>query len=290
MTHPIIKILAPTTASVTEGVATAIPGLRLNEKPQPGETFTETLTDTHGLLWAKQAPGVSGNRTTTLTLTGRMSFIINELLTVTDTDDAAGADTIAITASDSLGHSATPVNIAVTAAPPAAIRSGLAVDNTFPTKLRIGAPANASITQGVATKIAGMRLYENNGVVGKTYSVTLTDTNGHLSCMGTGTITGSGTNSITFTGTMSQVNHDLSVLKDRDTVAGADSIQITATDLTAGISATPVSIAVTVTPPASRVPAFIAAMAGHTGAGSALHSQSTHPSATGAALLAVAQR
>ncbi len=120
MTHPIIKILAPTTATVTEGVATALSGLRLNERPQPGETFTETLTDTNGLLSAKAATGVSGNGTTTLTLTGKMGFILNELLTITDTAPVAGADTITITASDSLGRSAAPVQIAVTASPPAA--------------------------------------------------------------------------------------------------------------------------------------------------------------------------
>ncbi len=155
----------------------------------------------------------------------------------------------------------------------------VAPDNGLPTRLRIGAPSTATITQGMASAISGTRLYENNGVVGKTYSLTLSDANGVFTDKGTGTITGSGTNSITFTGSMSQVNHDLLALRDTSAVAGADTIRITAMDLTAGISATAVNIAVTVNPPAAGVAAFAGVMAGHGGAASGAAVSTPHQAA-----------
>jgi hypothetical protein len=60
------------------------------------------------------------------------------------------------------------------------------------------------------------------------------------------------------------VNADLAKLKDTDSVSGADSIKITATD-SFGNAAMPANIAITVGAPGA--PAFVAAMAGLGGGG-----------------------
>ena len=73
--------------------------------------------------------------------------------------------------------------------------------------------------------------------------MTLTDTHGNLYATGTG-VSGSGTNSMTVTGSLSQVNSDLSTLQDADGTAGSDTITLKATDSLGG-SATQKTIAVT---------------------------------------------
>jgi hypothetical protein len=109
-------ITAPGTATVAQGQATAISGLSLSETGNTttsGETFTETLTDTNGLLSATGA-GVSGSGTTSLTITGSLTQVNSDLATLTDKDGTAGSDTITLNATDSFGNAATQKTIAVT--------------------------------------------------------------------------------------------------------------------------------------------------------------------------------
>ena len=81
--------------------------------------------------------------------------------------------------------------------------------------------------------------------------MTLTDTQrrsvGEHSATGGGTITGSGTTSLTITGSLSQVNSDLGTLSDTDGTAGSDTITVSASD-SFGNSATQQTIAVTADP------------------------------------------
>ena len=107
-------IAAPATTTVGAGQATAITGLSLSETgTTTGETFTVTLGDTNGLLSAT-GTGVSGSGTKVLTATGTLAQVNADLATVEDTDTVTPADTIALSATDSLGNTATGAAIAVT--------------------------------------------------------------------------------------------------------------------------------------------------------------------------------
>ena len=82
--------------------------------------------------------------------------------------------------------------------------------------------------------------------------MTLSDGQGKLSATtsaegGGGSISGSGTTSLTITGTLSQVNADLATLSDTDPSSGSDTITLTAKD-SFGNSAQQQTIAVTASP------------------------------------------
>ena len=211
-----------------------------------GETFTVTLTDATGLLSAT-GTGITGSGTNSLTITGSLALVVKDLKTLTDTSSTPGTDTITITSSDSLGDSGVTQFIAVTT-------NGLPV---------IAAPPSAAVTTGKAMAILGVSLSETGNTTGETFTDVLTDTNGLLTANGKG-ITGSGTTTLTITGSLSQVNADLATLKDTEAAGGADTIHLTATD-SFGNAATPANILVTASPSAPS--AFVAAMAGLAGGG-----------------------
>ncbi|MEO8926907.1 MAG: hypothetical protein ABI306_07055, partial [Caulobacteraceae bacterium] len=238
-------IAAPIKKTIGLGQTTAFKGIKLSEIGGP-TNLTVTLQDSKGLLSATGA-GVSGSGTTTLTVTGTLFQVNNALATLTDTSSKAGKDNIKVNAIDSLGDNATAKTIAVTT-------NGLPV---------ITAPATATVKQGVATAIGGVKLSESGSTKGETFTVTLTDTNGLLSAAGKG-ITGNGTTTLTITGSLQLVNGDLSHLKDNEPGLGGDTITLNATD-SLGNAAAPASIAVTSSAAAWVIPpphVFVAAMAG----------------------------
>src|SRR4029077_7748731 len=97
------------------------------------------------------------------------------------------------------------------------------------------------------TAISGISVAETGATAGETFTVTVSDTNGHLTATASGggdTVTGAGTTSLTIAGTLSQVNTDLGTLKDTDSTAGADTITVNASD-SFGNVATAKTIAVT---------------------------------------------
>ncbi|HEY7578050.1 MAG TPA: hypothetical protein VH855_10675, partial [Acetobacteraceae bacterium] len=108
------------------------------------------------------------------------------------------------------------------------------------------APASVTVNQGVAAPIAGISLAEVASIDTETFTVTLTDTNGLLSATGTG-VSGSGTTSLTISGSLAAVNSALATLSDTDGTAPSDTITLNAKD-SFGVAAAPQSIAVTVTP------------------------------------------
>ena len=117
---------------------------------------------------------------------------INEVTpgqTVTTTFTIADTDTALATATDST-------------------TTVIATDLGAPT---LTAPLSATVNQGAPTLIAGLSLAEIANVAGETLTVTLADTNGLLSATGTG-VTGSGTASLTITGSLATVNSDLATL------------------------------------------------------------------------------
>ncbi len=111
----------------------------------------------------------------------------------------------------------------------------------------IAAPTATTVQQGQATPISGVSLSDAEGFAGEAYSVTLSDANGVLAASGSG-VSGSGTTSLTISGSLSQVNADLATLTDTDASSTADTIKISASD-NFGNPATQQSIAITVQVP-----------------------------------------
>jgi hypothetical protein len=203
-------ITAPTTATVGVGQPGVITGVSISESPTTtGETFTVTLSDANGVLAA--TGGTQSNGGKTRTITGSLSEVNADLATLTDTDATTPSDTITINASDNNGRTATPTQIAVTV-------NGLPI---------ITAPALVGVAVGQATAINGVTLSESGDTSNETFTVALTDTSGDLSARGTG-VSGSGTTSLTITGSLNQVNSALATLTDTDSTT--DTITINASD------------------------------------------------------------
>jgi hypothetical protein len=114
------------------------------------------------------------------------------------------------TVSDSAANLTVSVNFDLTST---ASQSGFAEDFVIGTTARNGppgitAPATATVGVGEAGAIGGLSLAETGNTSGETFTVTLSDKHGDLSATGTG-VSGSGTTSLTITGSLSEVNADL---------------------------------------------------------------------------------
>ena len=224
--------------------------MSLTESPTTaGETFTVTLSDSAGVLSATTGATGGGGTITpsnggkTLTIAGTLSQVNADLTTLADTDATTASDVISVSASDSNGGSAGPASIAVTV-------------NGAPS---ISAPASAAVAQNVATAISGVSVSEtgNTTTSGETFTVMVSDGSGVLSANtgatgGGGTITPSnGNKTLTIAGTLSQVDADLTTLKDDESSTSADTLTVAATD-SFGNSATK-SLPVTVTPATGKL-------------------------------------
>ena len=206
------------------------------------DAFTVTLSDSNGQLSANSlASGGGGTVTgpgTTLTISGTLTQVNADLATLQDTDPTPGPDTITVNVTNSLGNSATAQTIAVLANGPPVI--------VVPTT-----PQAAGVNQ--AATISGVSITESGNTTGETFTVTLSDSTGQLSANtsasgGGGTISGSSSGSgttLTISGSLSQVQADLTTLKDIDATAGSDPITVNATD-SFGNSAVAKTIGVTV--------------------------------------------
>ena len=243
---PVIAV--PTSATVRQNKATAVTGVSVSEPGNTttsGETFTAVLTDTNGMLSATTSGTGGGGTITpsnggkTLTISGTLAQINADLTTLADNDGPTAADTIAVTAKDSFGNAAASKSITVAVTPSSGLPS-------------ITAPKTATVGVGQSTAINGISISESPTTTSETFTAVLTDANGVLSATtsasgGGGTITPSnGGKALTISGTLAQVNADLTTLADNDGSTAADTIMITANDSNGG-SATAASIAVTVT-------------------------------------------
>jgi autotransporter passenger strand-loop-strand repeat protein len=215
-----VKPEAPTLAvqkavTVGAGQPTPVLGVNLAEVGAfASEGFTVMLSDSHGALAASAASGaaIAGSGTTSLTISGALSAVDAALATLTDTESAAGRDTITVTAVDAFGRSVgAKTKVTVNGAPAVTV------------------PATLALTAGKAGKIAGAAVKESGHTAGETFTLTLSDANGLLSATGPGVVD-SGTTSLTILGSLSRVNADLKSLKDSDPTAGTETIQVTATD------------------------------------------------------------
>jgi hypothetical protein len=222
------SITAPTTATVTLAGATAISGVSVTEtgniSAAGAPQVTVTLTDTHGLLSVTDEGGtVTGEGTTSLTITSSFSVVNSDLSTLSDTDSTSGADTIKINATDSFGNVATQSTIAVTA-------------GTVPV---ITVPGTATVVgvNKIAT-ISGISISEAGSTGSETFNVTLTDSSGVLGIASAHGATVGGTSTdLTVSGTLTEVNAALATLTDTDGTAGSNPITVNATDSFGGVAA-----------------------------------------------------
>ena len=116
---PSIEVPQAQTLDVNE--PTAITGVSLSESGNTaGEIFTVTLKDAHGDLSVNTSlvgggGTIHGSGTNDLIISGTLSQVYSDLGTLTDNDGTSGSDTIRVSATDSLGNSATQETILVTA-------------------------------------------------------------------------------------------------------------------------------------------------------------------------------
>jgi T5SS/PEP-CTERM-associated repeat protein len=228
-------ISAPSVAVVERSHERAIPGVSLSETAAvAGETFTVTLSDTNGLLIAGNGNGatVTGAGTTNLSISGSLAQVNAVLGTLFDSDAKTPSDSITLNATDNLGGIAAAETIAV-------------VVNGPPV---IVAPTSVTVDQNIVATIAGVSLTESGDTSGETFSVTVSGTHGEFAATnfaGGATLSGNGTNALTVSGSLTQVNAALNTLSEADATLGSDPIVLHANDSFGG-SADAGGIAVTI--------------------------------------------
>jgi hypothetical protein len=141
---------------------------------------------------------------------------------------ADGTDTVTANVSDAAGNAANQATQPIT------------VHEIPPT---INAPTSQTVQPGTPTPVP-VSIAESSDTTGETYTVTLSDTYGVLTATGTG-VSGSGSTSLTISGSLSQVNTALGTLKDADSTLGADTITLNASDSPFGNVATQKTINIT---------------------------------------------
>ncbi len=108
---PLPVIIAPTTVSGSAGQPSPIPDVSISEPgATSGETFDVTLTAAAGQLRLSGLAGPDLSITNgTVSVSGTLAYVNAVLASLTDT--SAGTDSITITATDSIGGTATPDQI-----------------------------------------------------------------------------------------------------------------------------------------------------------------------------------
>jgi hypothetical protein len=126
----------------------------------------------------------------------------------------------------------------------------------------ISAPSTATVGIGETGQLGTVTIAESPTTGGETFTAVLSDTQGQLSAT-TGAVGGGGTVSapgttLTISGTLAEVNADLTTLADNDATTPSDTISIILSDSNDG-NATPAAISVTVNgSPSLSVPASAA--------------------------------
>ena len=212
-----ITISVPQSIEGAAGTAVNVNGLSVNDSVS-GATITVELLTTTGLLSANtDATGGGGTITnapdgTGLIITGTLDQVNADLTTVTYTATAVGADTIEAFASDT-ANDADSDSTAVT------------TPDEAPTLM---VPGAQTVTAGTATPIAGIGITDSLST-GATFTVTISDATGTLSADedGASTTTGDGTDTLTISGDLTDVNDDLASL---DYTGASTGFAATATD------------------------------------------------------------
>ena len=219
--HP-PTIAAPGSELLNLGSVTAIHGISITAS-QPG-TISVEVADTSGLLAVTQAGSatVSGEQSTSLTLTGSVADVNQELASLTDTTQGSAlTDSLVITATDAALQTANTI---------------IAVSINHPPELSL--PLSAFEAPGAAEPLSGISVSDADAIAsGETLHVVLSDSAGKLSATqsGAATIAGAGSTHLTLTGNLSDVNAELASLTFNGTTS--DTLAVTVAD-GRGLSAT----------------------------------------------------
>jgi hypothetical protein len=232
---------APASITATAGSAFGFTGanaVSVTDDTVNGETLTVTVTAGTGTLADTVTTGVTGSGSHALTITGSLTQINAALAAMTYTG-ATGttSDSITVRTVDSDGAPAVSKTIGVTV---------LAQDDT-PTET---APASITATAGSAFGFTSANAVSINDdtVNGETFTVTVTAGTGTLADTVTTGITGSGSDALTITGSLTQINAALAAMNYTGaTGTTSDSITVRTVD-TDGSPPVSKTIAVTVTP------------------------------------------
>ena len=229
---PVISV--PSTFATAVGSTLALPDLTIADPYAATHTDTITLTvqDTNGKLQvAAGGATVSGNASSALTVTGKcFAQVAAALTSLTYTaGSAAGSDTILFSATDpALGWYSSPGQTVVTVTPP-------------PT---VSGPSFVEVNQGTTASLPGIVLTDAAATAGANQvTVTVTNSNGTLTVPAASGVTGSGSKSLTLSGTVAAVNAELAGLQYAIASGGtSDTVAIRATDLYGGTSTFSVEI------------------------------------------------
>ncbi len=196
--------------AVLNGVGINLTGFSVSDANTQATSITVTLTDTIGQLSASDIGGgtVTGSGSATLTISGTFAQVNADLTTLAYLASTTGTDTIIVNSVDSLGSKGLQASVPVTVLPIAP-----------PT---INVPSGSVLLQQSTTKsITPVSItYPDSAVAGEQVNVMLSDPTGQLAVNtatagGGGTVTGSGTTSLSISGTLPQVDADLATLRVR---------------------------------------------------------------------------
>src|SRR6266545_4992675 len=199
---------------------TTLPIVGVSVADIDSSTLTTTLSVAHGILNVTAGPGVSGNGTAIVTITGTAAQINTALvgLAYTGNLNFNGPDTLTVatndgtaTAIDTIAITVNPVND-----PPV---------NTV--------PAAQTAAEDTTLAIAGVSVADSDS---STLTTTLSVSSGTLHVTaGAGVITGNGTGGVTITGTAAQINAALAGLAYTGNLNfnGADTLTVATSDGTA---------------------------------------------------------
>ena len=229
----------PGPQSVNEEATLAIAGVSVADVD--GDTLTTTLTVTSGTLSVTAGPGVSGNGTDAVTITGTAAEINAALagLSYTGNLNFNGLDTLTVTTGDGTAQDIDTVAITVNPVADAPV-------NTV--------PGAQTVNEDTTLPIAGVSVADVD--VG-TLTTTLTVTSGTLSVTAGPGVAGNGTATVIITGTAAQINAALAGLSYTGNLNfnGPDTLTVTTGDGTAQDIDT---VAITVNPladaPVNTVP------------------------------------
>jgi von Willebrand factor type D domain len=196
--HP-PTVAAPASELLNLGSVTAIHGISITAN-QPG-TVSVQVADTSGVLAVTQAGNatVTGDHSSSLTLTGDVADVNQELASLTETaQGSALTDSLVVTATDSALQTANTI---------------IAVSINHPPELSL--PPSAFEAPGGTEPLSGIRVSDADAIAsGETLHVVLSDSAGKLSATqsGSGIIAGAGSTHLTLTGNLTDVNAELASL------------------------------------------------------------------------------
>jgi FG-GAP-like repeat len=240
----------PGSVTATQDVSKAISGVSISDADavSRGETFKVTLSDTFGQLSASNPGGatLSGSGTTNLTISGTVAQVNAALAALAYLSPFFGSESISVATTDNSDGAVTATQfISVTINPP---------PDDAPTET---VPGSVTATQGVSKAISGLSIGDADAVSrGESFKAALTDASGQLSASNSGgaTVSRSGTNNLTISGTLAQVNAALATLSYLSAFVGGENVSVTTSDNSDGAVTATQFISVTINPPPDDAP------------------------------------